>query len=336
MHKSIAFVCGGIGDQLYHFTQMQAIAQRDERTQIDIGCLHPAIMSKIAQRCDWAGGIINISAARHLSQPRAFLAFVRQLAKHRYSHAYILHKSSSFKLACQIAGIPNRIGLAGTLADRLMLSQSLSLAEGGTRRNDWGHRPFIAAIDVYLETLFGAAQYQALSASTPIRPDENDLKQQARYQHLPRPWIIGNLFAQDEARRWPVAHALACFTELADRLGGTIFLNAGPDAAEWHSGLVRQWTGKNRIIHTHDDYWDIGQDIALYHMADLYLGVDSFTANLALNCDLQSVTLFGKQADVLTYRSHSRPVFPAAGKLISDLPASHICDEVEMLVKDAR
>ena len=47
MHKSIAFVCGGIGDQLYHFTQMQALAERDHRGQIDIACLHPAIMSKI-------------------------------------------------------------------------------------------------------------------------------------------------------------------------------------------------------------------------------------------------------------------------------------------------
>ena len=44
MHKSIAFVCGGIGDQLYHFTQMQALAERDHRGQIDIACLHPAII----------------------------------------------------------------------------------------------------------------------------------------------------------------------------------------------------------------------------------------------------------------------------------------------------
>ncbi|MGB2141468.1 MAG: glycosyltransferase family 9 protein [Candidatus Puniceispirillaceae bacterium] len=331
MHKSIAFVCGGIGDQLYHFTQMQALAQRDHRGQIDIACLHPAIMSKIVQRCSWAGEIFDLSGARRLSQPRAFLRFMRQIAARQYSHSYILHTSSSFKLACQLARIPHRIGLAGHAADRLMLSRPLELDAGGARRSDWGHRPFIAAIDAYLESTLETGQYQALSAHTPIRPNDHDLKQQERYQHLPRPWIVANLFAQDEARRWPVGHALRCFGQLADRLGGTIFLNAGADAANWHSEVIRQWTGTGQIIHTFDDYSDIHQDIALYHLADIYLGVDSFTANLALNCDVKSVILFNKQADVLNYRSEVRPIYPGPGEVISDLPVNHICDEVEML-----
>ncbi|MGB2284237.1 MAG: hypothetical protein ACPH66_05495, partial [Candidatus Puniceispirillaceae bacterium] len=61
------------------------------------------------------------------------------------------------------------------------------------------------------------------------------------------------------------------------------------------------------------------------------LGVDSFTANLALNCDVKSVILFNKQADVLNYRSEVRPIYPGPGEVISDLPVNHICDEVEML-----
>jgi len=54
MGKSVAFVCGGIGDQLYHFTQMQALAQLDHRSQIDIACQHPRIMSEITKDCEWA------------------------------------------------------------------------------------------------------------------------------------------------------------------------------------------------------------------------------------------------------------------------------------------
>lgn len=334
MGKSVAFICGGIGDQLYHFTQMQALAQLDARKQIDIACLHPKIMSNITKDCRWAGDIIDLSAARHLSQFSAFWGFVRRLAQTEYSHAYILHKSSSFKLACLMAGIPHRIGLASNLADRLMLSQPLLIASGGERRAVWGHRPFIAAIDSYLDAIFGAGRYQIISDITPIVPHTECLEQiTARYQHLPRPWIICNLFAQDDTRRWPMAHALRCFEQLFAKQGGTIFLNAGADAADLHRQFAQKWAGKTgQIIHNFDDYSDIRQDIALYHMADLYLGVDSFTANLALNCDLKSVTLFNKESDRLTYRSQSRPVYPGVGQTISDLPVSVICDEVTMLL----
>ncbi len=121
------------------------------------------------------------------------------------------------------------------------------------------------------------------------------------------------------------------FRATGRQAGGTIFLNAGADAASWHSEVIRQWTGTGQIIHTLDDYSDIHQDIALYHLADIYLGVDSFTANLALNCDVKSVILFNKQADVLNYRSEVRPIYPGPGEVISDLPVNHICDEVEML-----
>jgi len=335
MGKSVAFVCGGIGDQLYHFTQMQALAQLDHRSQIDIACLHPRIMSEITKDCEWAGQIIDLSAGRHLSQLRAFGAFVRQLAGQRYSHAYILHKSSSFKLACLLAGITHRIGLSSNFADNLILSHPLSIASGGARRAAWGHRPFIASIDDYLEAKFDAGQYQKLSQNTPIMPSKACIKQQQkRYQHLPRPYIISNLFAQDETRRWSVGHALQCFEQILSQQGGTIFLNAGADAADWHRQLIQQWSGKTgHIIHSFDDYSDIRQDIALYHLADLYLGVDSFTANLALNCDLKSVTLFSKKSDILTYRSESRPVYPDAGQAISNLPVSRICDEVALLLK---
>ena len=51
--KLIAFVSGGIGDQLYHFTQMRALAGTTTSGTIDIGCIHAPIMKRIAAGCDW-------------------------------------------------------------------------------------------------------------------------------------------------------------------------------------------------------------------------------------------------------------------------------------------
>ena len=52
----------------------------------------------------------------------------------------------------------------------------------------------------------------------------------------------------------------------------------------------------------------MAKDVALYHRADLYVGVDSFTANLALNCNLPALILFARESDILRYRSISEPV----------------------------
>ena len=69
--------------------------------------------------------------------------------------------------------------------------------------------------------------------------------------------------------------------------GGTVFLNTGPDARAARS-LLSLWAGPPQaLVNLLPDEAPIPFMIALYHQADLYLGVDSFTANLAFwNCDL--------------------------------------------------
>ena len=61
------------------------------------------------------------------------------------------------------------------------------------------------------------------------------------------------------------------------------------------------------------------RDVALYHLADAYLGVDSFTANLAMNCNLPAVVLFAAKRDRLAYRSRVTPLAPENRGDISSL-----------------
>lgn len=327
MEKAIAFVSGGIGDQLYHFTQMQALAGVMPNKQIDVACLHPGIMRKILHHCSWAGDVIDVSAARRPAQIFKFLAFAHSLKQARYSHAFIFHRSSSFKGVSVIGKIPHRIGLADGLGDRLLLTHSLSLNGGGERRKCWGHRPFIASIDEYVDERVGHSQWQA---QTPILPT-SQMKDRitSLYGHLPRPWVVVNLFAQDENRRWAIPHAAAVLEQCHTQFGGSFFINAGPDADSYHQSLLQYAPDlKDFTRLTSAQYMDVQQDIALYHLSDGYLGVDSFTANLALNCDLPSVTLFAKETDQLSYRAVSYPVFPETGEKFSDLPISFICGEL--------
>jgi len=314
--KTIGFVAGGIGDQLYHFTQLEHLAQTGVAGKLDLVCMHNRPMRELASGCAWIGDVIDAQPFRHLARPAAFLTACKSLKERGYDRAVIFHRSTSFKLAARLAGIPLRIGLSSGGIDNLLLNAPVALSGGGGRRQRWGHRPFIAALDQYFAP-------SGLSYSGPSPIQASPVKQaevQARFGEFPRPWTIVNLFVGDALRRWPPAHAQQMIRTCYDRFGGTVFLNTGPDALDWHDQLASLWSGPPQaFVHLLPDEAPIPFMIALYRQADLYLGVDSFTANLALNCDLPAVILFNKASDSLTYRGRSYPLAPAADKPLDSL-----------------
>ena len=308
--KLIAFVSGGIGDQLYHFTQMRALAGITETNTIDVGCIHAPMMRRIAAGCDWLGQVIDISPLRRLAAPRGVLAITNQLRQTGYSDAWFMHKSGNFKLAAWLAGISGLHGLSATSYDKWFLTTPVALEGGGCKRTKWGHRPFIAALDDSL-----SARGLELDEQTPtIRAlPEWQEKVLPHLAHLPRPFVVANLFASDPARIWPIEHAVITLKMVLKRFGGSIIVNTGPDAQIYHEQLCRELIEPgmtDRIVDTNTLWHGIEQDIALYHIANAYLGVDSFSANLAMNCNLNAAVLFRSEGDALDYRGRNTPLVP--------------------------
>ena len=225
MGRSIGFVAGGIGDQIYHLTQLRALAGISQTGTIDIACITPGPMSRILAATPWVGRVVDARPIRRYLPGMRGSAAVRALRLHRYDSAFILHRSTSFKLAAAFAGIPFRAGLADSWLDRLLLQAPLALSSGGARRSVWGHRPFIAAIDEYLVDLG-----LVLDEDTPtILPDRSATSQaKAFVEGLAGPVVVINLFVQGEGRRWPIDAAIDTLAELAETTGGTFILNAGP------------------------------------------------------------------------------------------------------------
>lgn len=314
--RTIGFVAGGIGDQLYHLTQLEHLASSSQSGMIDLVCMHSRAMREIASCCSWIGDIIDAQPFRHLSNPAHYWGACRALKARAYHRAVILHRSTSFKLATRLAGIPTRIGLSSGGVDQVLLTDPVPQSGGGERRQAWGHRPFIAALDHYFSSTGLSYQRPA-----PIQPGLQQLAEvRAVYGTLPRPWTVVNLFVGDPQRRWPAVHAQKIIKGFHERFGGTIFLNTGPDAVFWHDQLISLWTGpSDSLVNMLPDEAPIPFMIGLYHQADLYLGVDSFTSNLALNCDLPAVTLYNKASDALTYRSRSYPLAPLPGQSLDSL-----------------
>ena len=314
--KTVGFVAGGIGDQLYHFTQLEHLAQTAASCKVDLVCMHIRAMRELTSGCAWIDQIIDALPFRHLAKPGQFWRACSVLKAGGYDRAIIFHRSTSFKLAAFLADIPHRAGLSSSGMDHLLLSEPVSLSGGGARRQVWGHRPFIGALDEYF-----SPTGLSYSGPAPLQPVAKQIAAvQARYGDLPRPWTVVNLFVGDALRRWPPAHAQKMIKTFHDRFGGTVFLNTGPDALELHDQLLRMWAGPpHALVNLLPDEAPIPFMIALYHQADLYLGVESFTANLALNCDLPTVILHNKESDGLNYRSQSYPLAPAPGRLLDSL-----------------
>ena len=338
--RLIGFVAGGIGDQIYHLTQLRALAGISHTGTIDIACITPGPMSRILAATPWVGRVIDARPIRRYLPGMRGSATVRALRLHRYDGAFILHRSTSLKLAAAFAGIGFRAGLADGWLDRFLLQAPLALDAGGVRRSLWGHRPFIAAIDEYLTDLG-----LVLDEDTPtILPDQESLRQARELlDPVAGPVVIVNLFVQGEGRRWPINAAMDTLVELAETTGGTFVLNAGPDAAEYHRKAMAAWHERCRkhqnvrsgqLIDSLGPDASMERDVALYHLADAYLGVDSFTANLAMNCNLPAVILFAAQRDRLTYRSRVTPLAPTTRGNLPSIGTAAIAQALHTMLAD--
>lgn len=335
---SIGFVAGGIGDQIYHLTQLRTLASASKDGVIDVACIHPGPIGQLLANSPWVGKIIDARPLRRYVPSIRGQAAVNEIKQQCYDTAIFMHRSTSFKIAAMAAGISYRVGLYGHWIDRAILHHRFH-DTNGTRNDVWGHRPFIGAIDDFI-----AARGLTLDETTPtILPSKQALAEaDEMLAPLSGPIIILNLFAADPMRRWSISAALDIILHLAEATGGTFILNAGTDARAYHEECMTQWRAmtadKSHKIQTalmnslaHNP--SMAKDVALYHRADFYVGVDSFTANLALNCNLPALILFARESNILRYRSISQAVAAPEDGDISSIPTEKIIMAFDKLSK---
>ena len=98
--------------------------------------------------------------------------------------------------------------------------------------------------------------------------------------------------------------------------------------------MLEKWDGPaGHLIDSLQYTPSMARDIALYHAADGYLGVDSFTANLAFNCNLPATVLFAKARDSLRYKPAIFPMFPEAGKGLESIAPDDIIGQCAQMLK---
>ena len=323
-----AFLAGGIGDQLMHFSQMQAFTKL-HGGKFDIFCQHVGVMRKIGQECHWLNEVYDIGQFKKLGRMRQFMAGTKSLSKSNYQHSIVFHPSSSFKAAAFLAGIPIRIGLHNQFLDRFALTETAQDNTETASHHGWGHRPFGAAFDKYLAD----RNIDPIGSAPIASPAKKSAEFESLITQFPKPYFVVNLYSADPARRWPTEHAASCLARLVAEHKGTLFLSSGNDAREWNDQFLEAWpVGTRPPIDLLREGKDLRFELELYHQADCYIGVNSFTANLAMNCDLPSVVLYNKEVDFLNYRGNSVGLFPKTGAEIASIGATDISDAVTRIL----
>ena len=306
--KSVVFLAGGIGDQLLHFPQIQHLAEITGQ-KVDLFCQHEKIMTDISKQCDWLGSINDIYHLKRVLKLNNFKTSILLLRQQHYSNAIVMHPSTTFKLASLLSGAKYRVGFPKNYSDKFLLNVLLECGSVADREtNDWGHRPWGTCFDHFLK---------CISTDVPDRPpilcdDYQTTEALKFFKRYPEPRILINLFSQDKDRCWPISQAVDFLTELVSVYGVKLFLSSGNDAKEWNRTFLANWPKQiPRPIEISKFISGINMEIALYCNADYYIGVNSFTSILSMNCNLPSLVLYNKKEDYINHRNNSIGVFPA-------------------------
>ena len=217
--NSIIFISGGLGDQLLHFNQIRAIAQKDNFGKVDIACFNYKIMKKISVRCTWINEIIDISPNKNLLKLKKYFKFLSKIKKNDYTYAYIFHKSTSFKISSWILQIPYRVGVVGSKIDKFLINEPIN-EKIYEKKLRWGHRPFIESIENYLKENNFNLQDKTSTISSNIT---GKILINKLFKNYPRPWFIVNLYVESETRRWPLDHAISILYECNKSFKGSFF-----------------------------------------------------------------------------------------------------------------
>jgi len=153
------------------------------------------------------------------------------------------------------------------------------------------------------------------------------------FAEYPRPHIITTLYSQDKNRCWPILRAVDCLSNVLKQHGGTIFVSSGDDARKMNAEFFNHWPKNlSTPVDVRRVTSELKNELGLFHFADLFLGINSFTANLAMNCDLPSIILFHKRSYMLNYRQNSIGLYPVSGTEIADICKEGIKEKIDVIL----
>lgn len=273
----------GIGDMVWHLRHLRAIAAAAPGGRVDLLAKPRSQADRLLAAEPSVNRVLwlerNGGAHGGVSGLHRLAGLLRTGA---YGSVWILHGSWRYGLAACLAGVPNRIGYGRGL-QRPFLNRPI-LPSGA----------YSGAHAIERATCLLQANGLALVAGdSPLALlPEARARVQARFGHLPEPWIGLGIGASELFKQWGRAN----FTNLAASLGRvsgqTLFLLGGPSEAGMAGWIVGRARDGGAAVESAVDL-PLEDALALTARCRIYLGNDTGMMNAAVALGVTAICLFG-------------------------------------------
>ncbi len=214
----------------------------------------------------------------------ATLRFARELKKHRFDTAIILHSTNRVILLTWLAGIRRRVGYARRLGWLLTDSFPYIKREGERHELDY---------NLELLRLIGVSSTDR-TLHVPVRP-EQELKVEtflkAHGANGVAPLIALHPGASCPSKRWPAERFAAVGDFLVERYGARVVVMTGPEEVEFGEAVIgRMRHPALRALGT----LSLGELAALFKKVRCLISNDSGPVHLACAVGAPVVSIFGR------------------------------------------
>jgi len=322
----VAFLSGGLGDQLTRLPHLAAIAACSDGGTVALATIRAAAATALFAHLPYIGPVIDMSQGRHLLRPATYQT-IGKIAGLEREAGWFLHRSSTMLALARAAGLRRRIGFhRGERLRRWLLTDGVDLT-GRDIPDWWGVGVTPGPARVMLEALGFTLDYDSFRFA-PSAQASADIE--CRFADHPRPFLVLGIGASWAAKRWPAAYFRQVMTALGEGQAMTFVLFGGLDSIDVAQYLRDKAPTGCRIIDLTMAELGLPAEHALIGASAGYLGNDSFGLNLAAFCDLPAIGLFGTTPP-LRYRRNIHAVTPRAGS-----PASMAAISAEQAVAAIR
>jgi heptosyltransferase-2 len=279
----------GIGDTLWHLPFVRAIAAAAPERKVTF-LAPPSSLARelLIAEASVAEVLYFAHGGNELARGLNVIRLARLLRSRRFQRVYILDRTTRPAVAARLAGVPERIGI-GLGAQRAWLTNA------GIDQAHFHAHPIGWLKQLMLSE---GLDLQTTEPNLPV-PAEALTDVDARFSHLPRPWLVLGLGASHPDKDWPDNHWRALLGALAQGSTGSVFVVGG---GSWRTraGRIIAESGTSTVNACE---LSIMRAAALIARADLFVGADSGALNLAAAVGTEAYGLFGL-TPTLQYSQH--------------------------------
>lgn len=289
----------GIGDVMWHLPFIRAIAAASPGGRVtflapptsgarDLLAAEPSVAETLYfehSGSEWRRGVNLIRLAA-------------LLRRHRFRTVWILDRTVRAAVAALLAGVPERIGVGLTRQRWLITNKGIDQSHYHDHPIDW-LRALMATMKISLppEEPALAVRSETLSAIS------------GKFESCPRPWIVVGMGASHADRDWPTPRWAELIGGLRQCTGGAVFLIGGNAQLARAQTLIEGTSGAAAVNACN---LDLGEALALLHLADLFVGTDSGPMNMAARVNTPTFAMFGYNKP-LTYSKSIHAIVPEGG-----------------------